>query len=228
VEHRVLNPEVPQKEALKCQVCREKVKTQSIQLVSVLNMWLFHFQYHTKNRKFTCIPKGLSKRHWVKVVGLLAFFVLTGLASVYVLVYAHVSSGVKVATVVILVFADAALLKLLGCGLIWLGRRRGVKVGEITNRPTDLPFHGNQLSSSDDVITQTTPTTSSTSGGYEATPTTATGISPNDIIRHNSTSTATGTFPDDIIAQETLTTITGTLSRHATPPICIEGPVASM
>ncbi|CAI8037965.1 hypothetical protein GBAR_LOCUS21192 [Geodia barretti] len=91
VEHRVLNPEVPQKEALKCQVCREK--------------------YHTKNRRFTCIPKGLSKRHWVKVVGLLAFFVLTGLASVYVLVYAHVSSGVKVATVVILVFADAALLK---------------------------------------------------------------------------------------------------------------------
>ena len=66
---------------------------------------VFHFQNLVVD-----LPLSLS-RHWMKVVGLLAFFVLTGLASVYVLVYAHVSSGVKVATVVILVFADAALLK---------------------------------------------------------------------------------------------------------------------
>jgi hypothetical protein len=153
VAHRASNPEVSRKEALKCQVCREK--------------------YFTKNRRCRCLPQGLSRKHWVQVAALLVFLLLTALASFYVLVYAHLSSSVKMAIVVVLAFIDAALLKLLGCGLLWLGRRHRAIVGEITNRPSDLPFaHDNHHTPSSDVIPQATPTgTSSTNIVPQATPT---------------------------------------------------------
>jgi hypothetical protein len=128
VMHRASNPNISQKEVLKCQVCGEK--------------------YYIKTKKCVCLPQGLSRKHWVHGVSLFLFLAATVVAMLYVLCSPHVSSSVKVAVVAVLVLVDAALLKLLGCGLIWLRRRHRAAIGEITDRPPDLPFSHHPSASS--------------------------------------------------------------------------------